>query len=237
MYLTRELDMRITRWISRFTRISAALLLGLAFVTAAVVGVGTATARPALAATSGNGRGPSAATDEFNNQYVFWRGATGSNNLWEGWYNAYTGQWNGPTDLGMGTLGSEPTVATSDQVFAGPGGKEFNAQYVFWRGTDGALWMAYWEGSWHGPISLGEELCSQPSATALETLTGLKIYVYWKGLGNTASECEASSGSELWYTYSLTANPIAASDYTGPNYDSYAGLIGSSPSVTNTSEE
>jgi hypothetical protein len=229
--------MNITTRLRRLARLGMAFLLGLTLVTTAATALSTATARPALAATSTNGRGPSAAADEFNNQYVVWRGATGSNNLWYAYYNAYTKTWNGPIDLGMGTLGSEPTIAVSDQVFAGPGGKEFNAQYVYWRGTDGYLYMAYWQGSWHGPVRINVPLCSQPSATALLAPTGLKIYVYWKGLGNTASACQASSGAELWYAFSLTANPTAASNYSGPNYDSYAGLVGSSPSVTSTGEE
>jgi len=146
--------MNITTRLRRLARLGMAFLLGLTLVTAAATALSTATARPALAATSTNGRGPSAAADEFNNQYVVWRGATGSNNLWYAYYNAYTKTWNGPIDLGMGTLGSEPTIAVSDQVFAGPGGNEFNAQYVYWRGTDGYLYMAYWQGSWHGPVKI-----------------------------------------------------------------------------------
>ncbi len=236
--------MRIGRWISRLTRISAALLLGLAFVaTTAVVGVGAAAAPPALAATSGNARGPSAASDEYNNQYVFWRGATGNNNLWEAYYNVYTGQWNGPLNLGMGPLGSEPTVAVSNQVFAGPGGEPFNAQYVYWQGTNGDLYLAYWEGKWYGPVNLGgvaQDMCSQPGAAALATEDGLKIVIFWQGIGDSGSgdACtNDTSSTEMWYAFSTTDNPTADSDYLGPNLDSYAGIIGSSPSVTSTTEE
>jgi hypothetical protein len=211
-----------------------AALLGMATVTAGTAGIEVTTASPAYAQSIAD-RGPAAAADEFNNQYVFWRGATGKHNLYEGWYDAYTGKWSGPIDLGMGTLGSEPTVAVSDQVFAGPGGDEFNAQYVYWEGTNGYLWMAYWEGSWHGPISIDTTMCSQPGATALAAASGLKVVVFFQGVDDCGTD--NSSGEGLWYVYSLTDNPTAASDYTGPNYDTYAGLVGSSPSVTNTYSE
>jgi hypothetical protein len=91
-----------------------------------------ATRQPAVAASALD-RGPSAAADMFNNQYVFWKGA--DSQLWEAFYNSYTGKWSGPIQVGMGPLGSEPTVTVSPQIFAGPGGKDFNAQYVYWRGA------------------------------------------------------------------------------------------------------
>lgn len=220
-----------------------AVLLGVAVITA-----GTATAGPAFAqatakhaaaaAPSIAQRGPAAGEDEFGNQYVFWRGATGKHNLWEGYYNVYTHKWNGPINLGMGTLGSEPTVAVSRQVFAGPGGHPFNAQYVYWRGTNGYLYMAYWQRSWHGPIRIDTTMCSQPGATALAAPaapSGLKIVVFFQGLYDCGHN--NSQGEGLWYVFNVTGNPIAGSDYSGPNYDTYAGKIGSSPSVTNTYSE
>lgn len=214
-----------------FARAGAALLLAAGLATAAV-GVQTITATPAWAA-SGSARGPSAAADRFNNQYVFWKGT--DNNLWEGFYNNYTGRWNGPIGLGMGTLVSEPSVAVSPtQVFAGPGGKPFSAQFVYWEGLNNSLFMAYWEGSWHGPIeiTLGNGIqalaCSQPSAAILNPPSGLNTVIYWKGI---ASSVNGSCDGHLYYAYSNSPNPISAADYFGPVYASEAGNIGSSPSV------
>ena len=197
------------------------------------------TARRISAAASSLARGPSATADEFNNQYVFWKGTNAD--LWEGWYNAYTGKWSGPLDLGMGPLNSEPTaVASTTQVFAGPGGKEFNAQFVYWEGLNGSMWMAYWEGSWHGPIQIGAgatgiqaQICSQPSAVFTNPPEGQQIEIYWKGIAGS-SGCGGSTGSYLYYAHSTTVNPTAASDYFGPIWAEEAGNIASSPSAASS---
>jgi hypothetical protein len=178
-------------------------------------------------------QGPAAAEDEFGNQYVFWRGATGGNNLYEAFYNVYTGKWSGATDLGMGTLGSEPTVAVTDQVFAGPGGKEFNAQYVYWEGTNGRIWMAYWHGSWSKPISLSDvTTCSAPSATTVYPNGEPEIVIFWQGIQGYCGQ-HSDDGGGLFYTYSTTSNPTAAGDYwPGPTWDSGADITGSAPTLT-----
>jgi hypothetical protein len=205
-----------------------------------LLGIGAPLAMPAAAhAQAIVQTGPSAGEDEFGSQFVYWRGATGHHNLYEGWYNVYTGKWSGAINLGMGTLGSEPTVAITDQVFAGPGGNEFNAQYVYWTGTNGNLYMAYWQGSWHGPIEIGDqEPCSQPAATTLYPDGAPEIVIFWQGEQGYCGQDNAD-GSGLFYTYSYdSVDPIAASDYfPGPTWDSNAGLAGSSPSVTTVYEQ
>ena len=78
---------------------------------------------------------------------VVWQGDGGSYNLWW-WFNGRSS----PIDLGMGTLGSAPTIAFS--------GDAANYHlYVFWKGSsDASLYEAYFDGPngpWHGPIDLG----------------------------------------------------------------------------------
>ena len=55
------------------------------------------------------------------------------------------GKWSGPTNIGMGTLGSPPT-ATEQATSAG------SQIQVYWKGTDGALWEADTSGGtkWSG---------------------------------------------------------------------------------------
>jgi hypothetical protein len=202
-------------------------------VTLSLVGVGVQLTAPVAAhAASSVPNGPSAVEDEFGNQYVFWRGATGHQNLYETYYNVYTKTWSNAMDLGMGPLGSEPTVVSTDQVFAGPGGKEFNAQYVYWEGQDGGIFMAYWEGGWHGPTELSNvSVCSQPGAAAVYP-NKLEILIFWQGTGGYCGQ-DNGQGSGLYYTYSTSANPTSAAGYSAQSYqDSSAGLIGSAPSAT-----
>ena len=111
-------------------------------------------------------------------QDVFWKGADG--NLWEGvWNNG----WHGPTDIKntktgqqMGPLGSEPTVAVN------PARGE---EDVFWKGTDGALWEAYWSsccGGWIGPSKVPNtgQLGSQPSVAVWPNSPGEQD-IFWTG--------------------------------------------------------
>ena len=94
------------RWLTRLlSRAASSLaLVGLLVVAAgAITGLQVLSALPALAA-SVSARGPSAAVDSFENEYVFWKGTDG--NLWEALHNSYTNRWS-THDLKMGPLGSE----------------------------------------------------------------------------------------------------------------------------------
>jgi hypothetical protein len=157
-------------------------------------------------------RVPAAAVDQSGNRYVFWRNTGGG--LEEAFYTASTGNWTGPDPIsGMGQLGSEPTVAVGPQTSGG-----YHYQYVFWKGTgaDPGLYEAYWNGSWHGPVPLGDgPLGSQPTAGVDNSGN---IYVFWENTGNGLEE-----------TY-----------YNGSSWDSPQeikadgngmGPLGSSPSV------
>lgn len=221
---------------NRFATALAALVMALALLNvaglaqaqvAASSGAAAQAAAPAVAA-SDPGRGPAAATDGFDNEFVFWRGADGD--LWETVHTAKAKSWGRSVKLKMGKLGSEPTVAITNQVFRS-GGTDYNAQYVYWRGGDGFLWFAYWTGKWHGPVRIEAKLCSQPSATFVGPPYGAeKIVVFWKGLPDPRCGSDSLSNN-LWYLYS-TKFPTSNAAYTGPTLDHYARYIGSSPSIT-----
>ena len=83
-------------------------------------------------------------------------------------------------------------------------------QFVFWQGTNGGLWEAYNDGSWHGPIGFPQmgTLGSTPSVA----VTGSNQYVVWKGMDGN-----------LWLAY-----------YTGAWHGPYRlgfGPLGSRPSI------
>lgn len=220
-----------------FRRSIMALILVISTI-GVTVATGTLSESSARAASYVD-RGPSAAADRFNDQYVFWRGT--DNALWEAFYNAYTGAWNGPIRIGMGPLGSEPSVTVSYfQSYAGPGGHLFNAQFVYWKGSNAnTIWMAYWEGGWHGPIEIAPGNsnggiqgypCSQPTADALESLKQPLMNVYWQGLADSSSGSCFSSA--LMEGDNGSVNPISATDYFGPiDNSAQSGNIGSSPSA------
>jgi hypothetical protein len=117
---------------------------------------------------------------------VFWQGTDG--NLWRGYYEVATGKWTGPSNLGMGALGSAPTAAAQ--------GSSSGAQIqVFWKGRDNALWEGDTSGGtkWSGPTSHGMgPLGSAPTVGAISTAapdvfwegTNAKL---WQGDGNGSS--------------------------------------------------
>ena len=77
---------------------------------------------------------------------AFWEGE--DHNLWyaaftAGWFGG--GTWSTPISLGLGPLGSEPRA-----VSPGPGLID-----VFWKGSDGGLWVDRYSGGWSGATPLG----------------------------------------------------------------------------------
>ncbi len=111
-------------------------------------GMGPLGSAPAVAITGGagvTGGGPTA--------YVFWKGQNGD--LWQAQGPA-NGSLSGPTDRGMGTLGSAPAAGVDVNGYT----------YVYWEGSSPQdLFEAYWNGSaWTGPYNRGEgPLGSQPT--------------------------------------------------------------------------
>lgn len=95
---------------------------------------------------------PTAAFDSTGQQDVFWDDSGG--NLWEAWYS---NGWHGPVNLTAnwsGTSGwTSNAYLTTGPALECPSGQ----QAVFWRGSDGLLWEAWYVGStgtWNGPLDL-----------------------------------------------------------------------------------
>jgi hypothetical protein len=135
---------------------------------------------------------------------VFWQGTDG--NLWRGYYDVATGKWTGPSNLGMGALGSAPTAAAQ--------GSSSGAQIqVFWKGRDSALWEGDTSGGvkWSGPTSHGMgPLGSAPSVGAVSTTDGT---VFWEG-----------TNAKLWQ------GAWSGSSWAGPT-QAGLGPLGSAPTV------
>lgn len=210
-------------------RFQNSVVMALAVVVLAGLAVAISTvAAPAAWASAITTKGPSAAADKFGNIFVFWKGTHGQ--LEEAWYSRYNRRWHGPTNLRMGTLGSEPTVAVSPiQNSACSGGHFCGEQYVYWRGSNRRhdLFLAYWNGTgWHGPVNLGMgPLASEPAASSNGEVGRAVENIYWTG-----------TNGNVWYAYSTTTVATSARDYSGPHQASYKGHglgpLGSSPSTT-----
>jgi hypothetical protein len=162
-------------------------------------------------------RDPSVAVDKSGNIYAFWENTGGG--LETSDYTASTGLWAGPsqvTDDGttMAQMGSEPTVAVGPQT---SGGVAY--QYVFWEGGNQNLYEAYWNGSWHGPIGLGDgPLGSAPTAGADSSGN---IDVFWENTGRGLEKVSYTASTGAWSGPSAVVT--AAGGAMGP--------LGSSPSV------
>jgi hypothetical protein len=104
------------------------------------------------------------------NQYVVWEGTEG--HLWLAYW---TGSWHGPYNLGMGQLGSRPSISVNQS----------NSLTVGWKGNDGNLWYAVSPqnpsaSGWSGPYSLGlGPLGSSPSVTG--AAGGQYLNAAWTG--------------------------------------------------------
>ena len=202
--------------------------LAVIVMVALAVGLGTAAVSSARAEyIFGDRASPAAGADKFGNIFLFWKGT--DSQLEEGWYNNYDDEWTGPIDIGNWTLGTTPTVAVSPlQSAVGPGGHLYSWLYVYWAGASSShdLYLAYWNGSWHGPVNLGMgPIKYQPTASSNGEIGTAGENVYWGGEDNN-----------IYYAYSTTYDATSASDYSGPHSASYnghkLGPIGSSPSTT-----
>src|SRR5207302_42174 len=81
------------------------------------------------------------------------------------------GSWHGPQGLGMGPLGSKPSVAAHNVT---------GEQDVFWQGTDNQLWEGFYKGArWVGPQSLGMSPLGSPPSVAV--LPSNEEDVVWSG--------------------------------------------------------
>lgn len=109
-------------------------------------------------------------------QVSFWRGTDG--HLWEAWY---TDHWNGPVDW-TSQWGSHALLASAPSVTIAPDGQ---TQVIFWQGTNGHLWEAWFSGSWNGPV---DWTATWRNAPALGSAPSVLIKpdgtqgVFWRGL-------------------------------------------------------
>ena len=127
---------------------------------------------------------PAVAVTLEGHQYVFWQGA--NDHIYEAWYRA---GWHGPLDLTTtlhwGTSGlttSSPAIA----VNASSG-----HQYLFWRGTNGLIYEAWYTNAWHGPVTMG---WTSASAPAVAVTLSSKQYVFWQGTDGDIDEAWYRSG-------------------------------------------
>jgi hypothetical protein len=148
---------------------------------------------------------------------VFWDGTDGD--LWRALYQTATGRWTGPSDLGMGTLGSPPS-ATEQSTSAG------TQIQVYWEGTNGALWEADTSGGskWSGPTSLG--MGPLGSAPAVASLSYGNEAVFWGGtygrLWQASWNGTSWNGAELNGPTSVGFGPMAtAPTVAGVETDEY----------------
>jgi hypothetical protein len=131
-----------------------------------------------------------------------------------------TNGWSNGIDLKAGPLGSGPA--------AGADGS--GDQYVFWEGTNGALWDRWYvNGSWHGPAKIGAAGI-MGSAPAVAVSASGQQDVFWRGRG-------AGNLWESWHTTSwhgavnlhagrLGSQPAAGADKSGNQYVFWRGTDG-----------
>jgi hypothetical protein len=104
---------------------------------------------------------------------IYWTGT--DNQLWE---EVWAGKWSGSHAIGMGLLGSAPSVAVWPSVTRNTPGQED----VFWKGSgDMRLWEAVMNNGWEGPRSVPEvsNVASAPAVVINAALNQEDIY--WTG--------------------------------------------------------
>jgi len=121
---------------------------------------------------------PSGTRNPAGQEDAFWKGS-GNNGLWEGIFNPTSG-WSGPYNVpGVGNVNSAPSAVVNAAR---------NEEDVWYQGTDGSLYIMYWNGQWNGPVDLGMgPLGSEPAGAAWPSGTrnpAGQEDVFWKGSGN-----------------------------------------------------
>ncbi len=128
--------------------------------------------------------------------------------FWEGedhnlWYSAFAGGWFGdgtwsaPVSLGVGPLGSQPRAVSPARGFVD----------VFWKGSDGGLWVDRYNVGWSGamPLNTGAIGGNPVVASAGQ---GSET-VFWRdAFGDLWSDTGAASG--WWGAQRLTSSPLSA---------------------------
>ncbi|MFI5286147.1 MAG: GH25 family lysozyme [Candidatus Dormibacteria bacterium] len=128
--------------------------------------------------------------------------------FWEGedhnlWYSAFAGGWFGdgtwsvPVSLGVGPLGSQPRAVSPAR----------GSIDVFWKGSDGGLWVDRYNIGWSGamPLNTGAVGGNPVVASAGQGADT----VFWRdAAGDLWSDTGAASG--WWGAQRLTSSPLSA---------------------------
>jgi hypothetical protein len=155
-------------------------------------------------------------------QDVFWKGPSGD--LWESWL-APNNPWNGPADLTAQWPSAWP--AGSALASAPAAADTTGQQLVFWQGTNGHLWEAWYSNGWNGPSDLtatwGNSGAPSSSPSVAVDSSGTQL-VYWRGPGSHLWEAWFTgrwngpsdiSAAKSWPTSTNLNGPPAVSTPTG----------------------
>jgi hypothetical protein len=124
-------------------------------------------------------------------QYVFWRGTNGD--LYEGYYKS--GGWNGPQDLNT-VFGFGNNIASAPSVAVASDGNE----YVYWRGTEGDIYEAYFtasSGNWNSQdMTSAQGWGSASSAISVGVNPSNDYqYVFWRGVNGDLYQAYYKAGN------------------------------------------
>jgi LasA protease len=135
---------------------------------------------------------PSGTRNPAGQEDVFWHGA-GNNGLWEAIFTPGSG-WSGPYEL--------PNISNAASAPSAVINAARDEEDVWWEGTDGQLYIQYWNGQWNGPVQLGMgPLGSAPSGAVWPSGTrnpAGQEDVFWKGSGNNGLWEAIFSPSSGW---------------------------------------
>lgn len=144
---------------------------------------------------------------------VFWRGS--DNNLWNA-QGAAAGALGAPLNHGFGPLASAPSVGTDSSGHT----------YAYWKGTNGDLFEAYWDGTvWQGPFDRGMGVMGSGPTVAISS-SGY-AYVFWKGgdgaLWQALGAANGALGGPYRLGYAVGSAPSAGVDSAGATYVYWKG--------------
>ncbi len=124
---------------------------------------------------------PSVALTGPDREAVFWQAT--DHDLY---YASFDGGWSRARDLTRGTRwGSNGQSSSGVSAAADPGN---GRMYAFWRGPDGRIDEAWYDGRWHGPLRTGWPTASRPTVGV--DPAGHQ-YVYWEGTNHDIYEAWA----------------------------------------------
>ena len=143
-------------------------------------------------------------------ELVFWQGANGD--LWEAWYTLATGVWRSQDLTAALGLAGAGTVASTPMVTFTPGGGQ---QLVFWQGTDGDLWEAWYTVATNTWLSQdlstgllagrGSDGTVASTPTVILTPGGGQQLAFWQGVNGHVWEAWYTVATHTWDVQDLTS--------------------------------